>query len=123
MPRQWKLPNLLAFNVGVEMGQLLALGALLLLMAHWRSRQSFAANSFAANVALLAAGVGRLLGLTRMGESKRALAEEAAANASALQEAERASAAERPSTPGDSSTEARAVRALLEDELQHRPAA
>lgn len=34
--RDGLLPNLLAFNVGVEIGQLLALGAILIVMGFWR---------------------------------------------------------------------------------------
>lgn len=50
------IPNLLAFNVGVEVGQLLALAAILLLMKYWRASASFARQAYAANVLLLAAG-------------------------------------------------------------------
>lgn len=50
------LPNLLAFNIGVEVGQLLALAAILLLMKYWRATASFARQAYAANVVLLAAG-------------------------------------------------------------------
>ena len=35
------IPNLLAFNVGVEIGQLLALGAILIVMGFWRRTESF----------------------------------------------------------------------------------
>ncbi len=50
------LPNLIAFNVGVEIGQLLALSAILIAMAHWRGRESFGRHAWAANVAIMAAG-------------------------------------------------------------------
>jgi hypothetical protein len=50
------LPNLLAFNVGVEIGQLLALAAILLAMTRWRARPSFARQAYAANVLMMAAG-------------------------------------------------------------------
>lgn len=50
------VPNLLAFNVGVEIGQLLALGAILVAMTYWRRAQGFARHAFAANVALMTAG-------------------------------------------------------------------
>lgn len=56
MPREWMVPNLIAFNIGVELGQLLALGGMLLLMAYWRRHRRFVATAHAANVALLAAG-------------------------------------------------------------------
>lgn len=50
------LPNLLAFNVGVEIGQLLALGAILILMGFWRRTASFLNHAYTANVIVLAAG-------------------------------------------------------------------
>lgn len=50
------LPNLLAFNVGVEIGQLLALAAILIFMRYWRATASFARQAYAANVVLMAAG-------------------------------------------------------------------
>lgn len=50
------VPNLLAFNVGVEFGQLLALTAILIAMGYWRRSGTFKANAFAANVALMTAG-------------------------------------------------------------------
>lgn len=50
------LPNLIAFNVGVEIGQLLALGAILILMGFWRRSPSFWRTAYTANVAMMAAG-------------------------------------------------------------------
>lgn len=50
------LTNLIAFNVGVEIGQLLALGAILIAMGYWRRTESFGRYAFAANVALMTAG-------------------------------------------------------------------
>lgn len=50
------LPNLLAFNIGVEIGQLLALGAILILMGYWRRTPSFIRHAFTANVLLMTAG-------------------------------------------------------------------
>jgi hypothetical protein len=50
------IPNLLAFNIGVEIGQLLALGAILILMGFWRRTPSFIRHAFAANVLLMTAG-------------------------------------------------------------------
>ena len=50
------IPNLIAFNIGVEIGQLLALSAILILMGFWRRTPSFMRHAFAANVALMAAG-------------------------------------------------------------------
>ena len=50
------LANLIAFNVGVEIGQLLALAAILIVMGYWRRTASFARHAFAANVVLMTAG-------------------------------------------------------------------
>lgn len=50
------LPNLLAFNVGVEIGQLTALAAILLVMNRWRATPSFARQAIAANVLMMTAG-------------------------------------------------------------------
>jgi hypothetical protein len=50
------LTNLIAFNVGVEIGQLLALAAILIAMGYWRRTASFARHAFAANVLLMTAG-------------------------------------------------------------------
>lgn len=50
------LLNLVAFNIGVEIGQLLALSAILIIMGFWRRTHSFARHAFAANVLLMMAG-------------------------------------------------------------------
>jgi len=50
------LVNLISFNVGVEVGQLLALGAILIAMSYWRKTPSFWRHAYGANVALMAAG-------------------------------------------------------------------
>jgi len=50
------LPNLLAFNVGVELGQLVALTAILIAMGWWRGTESFYRHAYTANVAMLTAG-------------------------------------------------------------------
>ena len=50
------LPNLLAFNVGVEIGQLLALAAILIVMSYWRRTNSFFKHAYTANVLMMAAG-------------------------------------------------------------------
>ncbi len=48
--------NIFAFNVGVELGQLLALAAILIAMGFWRRTDAFGRQAFAANVVLMAAG-------------------------------------------------------------------
>ena len=50
------VPNLIAFNVGVEVGQLLALGAILIAMGYWRRTPGFNRHGYAVNVAVMAAG-------------------------------------------------------------------
>ncbi|NDV02812.1 HupE/UreJ family protein [Pseudoroseicyclus sp. CLL3-39] len=51
--------NMLAFNIGVELGQILALTLVLALMTLWRATPSFNRHAMAANVVL--AGVGLVL--------------------------------------------------------------
>ena len=55
-------PNLIAFNVGVEVGQLLALAAILVVMRYWRATASFARQAYAVNVLMMTAGFA-LMGL------------------------------------------------------------
>ncbi len=50
------LGNLIAFNIGVELGQLIALALILLVMTHWRARAAFARQAYTANVAMMVAG-------------------------------------------------------------------
>jgi hypothetical protein len=50
------LPNLIAFNVGVEIGQLLALAAILIVMGFWRRSSSFLRYAYTANVICMTAG-------------------------------------------------------------------
>nr|QFE31775.1 putative ORF1 (plasmid pTOM9) [uncultured bacterium] len=50
------VPNLLAFNLGVEIGQLLALSAILIAMGYWRRTESFLRHAYTANVAMMSAG-------------------------------------------------------------------
>jgi hypothetical protein len=56
LSREGLVPNMIAFNVGVELGQLLALGAILIAMNYWRSRASFMRHAYLTNVALMASG-------------------------------------------------------------------
>ncbi|MES0370997.1 MAG: HupE/UreJ family protein [Mariprofundaceae bacterium] len=50
------LQNIIAFNVGIELGQITALAVMLLLIAAWRNRHSFKAFSLIANYSLIIAG-------------------------------------------------------------------
>ena len=46
-----------AFNLGVELGQLMALALILLAKTQWRTRSAFARQAYAANVLMTAAGL------------------------------------------------------------------
>ena len=48
--------NLVAFNVGVEMGQLFALSVILIAMGYWRRTSSFGRHAYTANVWIMTAG-------------------------------------------------------------------
>jgi HupE / UreJ protein len=48
--------NILSFNVGVEIGQVLALTAVLIALSFWRTRSGFLRHAFATNAALMTAG-------------------------------------------------------------------
>jgi hypothetical protein len=50
------IANLIAFNVGVEMGQMLALGAILIAMSYWRRTPSFSKHAYTGNVVMMSAG-------------------------------------------------------------------
>jgi hypothetical protein len=51
------IANMLSFNAGVELGQIFALTFMVAAFAHWRTRPSFARRAFAANAALMCAGL------------------------------------------------------------------
>ena len=50
------ITNMLSFNVGVEVGQILALSVVLMLFTYWRSRRSFLRHAFVTNAWLMTAG-------------------------------------------------------------------
>jgi hypothetical protein len=50
------VPNLLAFNIGVEIGQLLALSAILIVMGFWRKTDSFWRHAYSANTVMMTLG-------------------------------------------------------------------
>ncbi len=50
------LANLIYFNIGVEIGQLIALGWILILVGFWRLHPGYYRHAFATNVAIMAAG-------------------------------------------------------------------
>ena len=57
LPPDGLIANLLAFNVGVEAGQIFALMLILTAMAWWRRTAGFARQAVAANVLLMTAGL------------------------------------------------------------------
>lgn len=57
LSKEGMVPNLVSFNVGVELGQFMALGAILILMNLWRATDSFRRSAIAANAALMCAGL------------------------------------------------------------------
>jgi hypothetical protein len=48
--------NIVSFNVGVEIGQGLALTAILIALSYWRTRSGFMRHSFATNALVMAGG-------------------------------------------------------------------
>ena len=50
------LPNLLAFNVGVELGQIMALAVILIVMGYWRRSPAFLRQAYTANVVMMSLG-------------------------------------------------------------------
>ena len=68
------LMNIISFNAGIELGQISALAAMLLLVAVWRKSQSFVVHSRIANYSLIAAGLLLFMlqthGYSHSGESK-----------------------------------------------------
>lgn len=51
------LPNMISFNVGVELGQLIALSFMLGIVILWRRSASFARHAVVSNAAILTAGL------------------------------------------------------------------
>ena len=48
--------NILSFNVGVEIGQILALTGVLIALSFWRTRDGFLKHAFVTNAVLMAGG-------------------------------------------------------------------
>jgi hypothetical protein len=48
--------NIVSFNIGVEIGQMLALTGVLILLTSWRARRSFMNHAFITNTLLMTAG-------------------------------------------------------------------
>jgi len=56
LARNGLVTNIFSFNVGVEVGQVLALTAVLIALSIWRTRSGFFRYAFATNTALMALG-------------------------------------------------------------------
>ena len=56
LPPGGLVANIVSFNVGVEIGQFLALTAILIALSYWRTRSGFLTHAFATNTALMAGG-------------------------------------------------------------------
>ena len=56
MAEEGLLANLLAFNVGVEIGQILALAVILIVMGYWRKSAAFFRQAYTANVVMMSLG-------------------------------------------------------------------
>jgi len=50
------LANLISFNVGVELGQIIGLAIILILINYWRRSSSFVKHAYSANVVLMVGG-------------------------------------------------------------------
>lgn len=57
MSKDGLLANLISFNLGVEIGQLLALSMILIAMSYWRKAGGFFRHAYAANVLLMTCGM------------------------------------------------------------------
>ena len=56
LPANGLFANLFSFNVGVEVGQGLALMGILIALGYWRTKTGFTRHAFATNTALMAGG-------------------------------------------------------------------
>ena len=56
LSRNGLVTNIVSFNVGVEIGQVLALTAVLIALSFWRTRAGFLRHAFATNTALMVVG-------------------------------------------------------------------
>ena len=54
--REGLVTNMLSFNIGVEMGQILALMGVLIALSFWRTRDGFLRHAFVTNALLMAGG-------------------------------------------------------------------
>src|SRR5881628_3373588 len=56
LPKNGLVANIVSFNIGVEIGQALALTAILIGLTYWRTRDGFLRHAFATNALVMACG-------------------------------------------------------------------
>jgi hypothetical protein len=56
LPPRGLITNIVSFNVGVEIGQIVALTAVLIALSYWRTRRGFLKYAFLTNTALMSGG-------------------------------------------------------------------
>ena len=56
LSRNGLFTNIVSFNVGIEIGQILALSTVLIVLGYWRTRPSFLKYAFLTNTALMTGG-------------------------------------------------------------------
>ena len=56
LSRNGLVTNILSFNIGVELGQMLALTAVLIALGYWRTRAGYLRHAYLTNAALMTAG-------------------------------------------------------------------
>jgi hypothetical protein len=56
LDRNGLVTNILSFNIGVEIGQVLALTAILIVLSIWRTQRGYLRHAFATNTALMSVG-------------------------------------------------------------------
>lgn len=56
LSRTGLITNIISFNVGVEIGQVLALSAVLIVLSYWRMQGGFLKHAFVTNAALMTGG-------------------------------------------------------------------
>jgi hypothetical protein len=56
LPKDGLLANLISFNIGVELGQILALGVILIAITYWRKSGSFMRHAYATNAFMIMLG-------------------------------------------------------------------
>src|SRR3989475_1474279 len=57
LPKNGLVANIVSFNIGVEIGQMLALTAVLITLSYWRTRSGVLRHAFVTNTVLMTGGV------------------------------------------------------------------